>query len=121
MIYEDKILYIQKEDSEIPWLKIFPIKKCKELSDCDEPTREKLFQTMLLIETEMIKFYKPKKINIAMFGNYLPELHIHVMARFKEDSFYPEPMWGKKQRDAKLHLPDFEKFKQILLKRLELL
>lgn len=117
-IYEDNNLYIEIEKSEIPWLKIFPIKKFKELSDCDELTREKLFRAMLLIETEMIKYYKPKKVNIAMFGNYLPQLHIHVMARFENDSYFPEPMWGKKQREGKLDLPDFDKFKQGLLKEL---
>ncbi len=120
-IYENGTLYIQKEDSEIPWLKIFPKIDCKELSDCDEKTRGKLFDTMLLIETEMIKFYKPKKVNIAIFGNYLPKLHIHVMARFEEDSYFPEPMWGKKQREGKLNLPDFEEFKQKLSKQLSLL
>ena len=119
-IYENDILYIEKEKSEIPWLKIFSKADCKELSDCDTETRKKLLEVMLLIETEMIKFYKPKKINIAMFGNYLPKLHIHVMARFENDSYFPEPMWGKKQRDSKLDLPDFEEFKQILLKQLSL-
>jgi diadenosine tetraphosphate (Ap4A) HIT family hydrolase len=117
-IYEDSFLYVEVEDAEIPWLKIFPQKKFKELSDCDELTRKKLFEVMLLIETQMIKYYKPKKVNIAMFGNYLPHLHVHVMARFEDDSYFPEPMWGKKQRDAKLDLPDFEKFKQDLLEEL---
>ena len=117
-IYEDNNLYIEIEKSEIPWLKIFPIKKFKELSDCDEVTREKLFRAMLLIEIEMIKYYKPKKVNTAMFGNYLPQLHIHVMARFENDSYFPEPMWGKKQREAKLNLPNFDKFKQGLLREL---
>ena len=119
-LYENETLYIETEESEIPWLKVFPQKKCKELSQCDETTRTKLFQTMLLIETEMIKYYNPTKINIAMFGNYLPLLHIHVMARFENDSFFPEPMWGKKQRDGKLDLPDFAEFKKILLKQLSL-
>jgi len=109
-IYEDETLFIEVEKSEIPWLKIFPIKKYKELSECDSKTREKLIHTMLLIETQMIKYYKPKKVNIAMFGNYLPHLHIHVMARFEEDSYFPEPMWGQKQRDANLNLPSFETF-----------
>jgi len=121
VIYENTILYIEKEDSQIPWVKIFPRKKYKELSDCDDKTRNMLLQTMLLIEKEMIKYYNPKKINIAMFGNYLPHLHIHVMARFEEDSYYPEPMWGKKQREANLNLPDFEKFKQNLIKKLNCL
>ena len=120
-LYENETLYIEIEESEIPWLKIFPQKKYKELSECDKKTREKLLQTMLLIEEEMIKYYNPTKINIAMFGNYLPVLHIHVMSRFKEDSYFPEPMWGKKQRDSKLNLPEFAEFKKILLKQLSLL
>jgi hypothetical protein len=32
------------------------------------------------------------------------------MARFKEDSFFPEPMWGVKQRESNLKLPPFDEF-----------
>ena len=117
-IYEDEILFIEVEKSEIPWLKIFPVKKYRELSECDRQTREKLLDTMLLIEIQMIKYYNPKKVNIAMFGNYLPHLHIHVMARFEEDSYFPEPMWGKKQRDSNLNLPPLKKFIEDLLQPL---
>jgi len=117
-IFQNKTIFIETENSEIPWLKIFPVKKYKELSECNEETRQLLLDTMLLIETEMIKYYKPEKVNIAMFGNYLPHLHIHVMARFKEDSFFPEPMWGTKQRESNLNLPSFEKFVNIIKKSL---
>jgi diadenosine tetraphosphate (Ap4A) HIT family hydrolase len=58
----------------------------------------------------MLEYYKPTKINIASFGNYLPRVHFHVMARFKEDSFFPEPMWGIKQRESNLKLPPFDEF-----------
>ncbi len=119
-LYQNEYIYIEKEESEIPWLKIFTVEKYKELSECDGITKTVLIETMLLIEKLMISFYNPEKINIAIFGNYLPHLHIHVMARFKNDSFFPEPMWGKKQRDAKLSLPDFDKFSEILLKELKL-
>ncbi len=120
-IYKNNLLYIEIEKSEIPWLKIFPIKRYKELSDCDTQTRVALLDVMLLIETQMIKYYKPKKINIAMFGNYLPHLHCHVMARFEDDSYFPEPMWGKKQREANLNLPPMEKFIEDLLQPLNAL
>ena len=115
MIYQDKQIFIEVEKSEIPWLKIFPVKKYKELSDCDEKTRKRLLDTMLLIETKMIEYYQPKKVNIAMFGNYLPHLHIHVMARFEDDSYFPEPMWGTKQREANLNLPSLDGFIKKLL------
>ena len=117
--FENKTLYIEREDSHIPWIKIFPKKECKELSDCDKNTRDILINAMLTVEKAMIEFYHPKKINIAMFGNYLPKLHIHIMARFEEDSHFPEPMWGKKQRDSNLILPSFEKFKKRLLEKLK--
>lgn len=119
-IYENDNIFVEVEKSEIPWLKIFPLKKYKELSECDTQTREMLLETMLLIETSMIEYYNPKKVNIAMFGNYLPHLHIHVMARFEEDSYFPEPMWGKKQRDGKLDLPSFEEFIITIQKKLQI-
>ncbi len=118
-IYEDSMIYIEIEIAEIPWLKIFPKSDVKELSQCDDKTRKKLFEVTLLIETQMLKYYNPKKINIASFGNYHPHLHIHIMARFEEDSFFPEPVWGKKQREATLNLPDFKQFQLLLLKQLE--
>jgi hypothetical protein len=30
------------------------------------------------------------------------------MACFETDSYFPEPMWGQKQREAQLDLPSFE-------------
>ena len=118
-IYEDSNIYIEIEKSEIPWLKIFTQKEYKELSECDDKTREALFDAMLIIEKEMIKYYKPKKINIAMFGNYLPHMHIHVMARFENDSYFPEPMWGKRQREGNLELPPFDRFEDLVIKSLK--
>jgi len=115
-IYENELLYIEIEKSEIPWLKIFTCKPYKEFSECDEKTRSALINAMLHVEKEMIKYYNPKKVNIAMFGNYLPHLHCHVMARFEQDSYFPEPMWGKKQRETNLDLPSFDGFIESLLK-----
>ena len=66
----------------------------------------------------MLSYFKPEKINIASFGNYVPHVHFHIMARFKEDSYFPEPMWGKKQRDANLNLADFNKFFNLVSQKL---
>ncbi|WP_187647171.1 HIT family protein [Nitrosophilus labii] len=119
MIYENDFIIVEVHESEIPWLKIFAKKKCKEMSECDEETKRHIFKALELIEKEMIKYFKPYKINIASFGNYVPQVHWHIMSRFKEDNYFPEPMWGKKQREAVLNLPDFEKFCKNMEKILE--
>jgi len=120
-LYENSYFYIVKEENTIPWVKIFSQKPYKELSYCDEVTRHAMLETMLVVEKTMIAYYAPTKVNIAIFGNYLPHLHIHVMARFKEDSHFPESMWGLKQREASLNLPDFETFVTLLKEKLDTL
>ena len=110
IIYEDFSLYVQKEESEIPWLKIFTKEPYKELGDVPIGLRKKLWETYDLIEYEMTHFYNPTKINMASFANMLPRVHIHVMARFEDDSYFPQPVWGEKQRDSKLTLPDEKEF-----------
>ncbi len=115
MIYENSYIYIEKEDSTIPWLKIFAKEGCKEMSQCDPKTKEAIWLALDIIERQLIDYYNPIKINIASFGNYHPEVHWHIMARFEDDSHYPEPMWGKRQRDGKDYTEDFD----IFLKRVK--
>ncbi len=110
IIYQHDDFHVEVHESEIPWLKIFTTEKYKELTDAPQALRRTLYEVMECIEDEMRKYYQPEKINIAAFGNYLPHLHIHVMARFKEDAFFPEPMWGVKQRDSDLSLPQSDVF-----------
>ena len=110
IIYKHDDFYIEVHESEIPWLKIFTTEPYKELTDAPKSLRKHLYEVMETIEEEMREYYKPEKINIAAWGNYLPHLHIHVMARFKEDSYFPEPMWGKRQRESELRLPDAQEF-----------
>ena len=110
LIYEDNEIYIEKEESEIPWLKIFTKQPYKELSDVPKELRTKLWKTYDIIEYEMIHYYNPKKINMASFANMLPRVHIHVMARFENDSYFPNPMWGEKKREGDVKLADEKEF-----------
>lgn len=119
IIYENTNFYIEKEQSEIPWLKIFTKHPYKELTDIPKSLRLELFEIYYIVEEEMKKYYKPHKINMASFANMLPRVHIHVMARYKEDSYFPNPMWGEKMRDAKLDLPSEKLFYKQLLDRLK--
>ena len=118
-LYEDENFFIESEKSEIPWLKIFTQVEYKELSELPKPLRLKLFELYDIVELEMLSYFKPHKINMASFANMLPRVHLHVMARYQEDSHFPNPMWGEKQREAKLELPSFELFYEQLQKKLE--
>ena len=121
-MFENELIRVEIEESEVPWLKIFTQLKRREFSECTIGEKSAIFEALDIIEKEMLSYYQPAKINIASFGNYVPLVHWHIMARFSEDSFFPEPMWGSKQRKGSLSLPSFEQFcKQVNVKLAELL
>jgi diadenosine tetraphosphate (Ap4A) HIT family hydrolase len=117
IVWENETLRVEKEESEIPWLKLFTKVPYREMSEVPDETKREIYTLLDLIEKEMISYYHPDKINIASFGNYMPHVHWHIMARFKKDSYFPEPMWGKKQRNSTLELPSFEEFLEQLIRK----
>lgn len=119
MIYSDEFIYIEVEPNALPWVKIFTKGEFKEISHCDDNSRKRLFDAALECEKAMIEFYNPDKINWASFANYLPKVHIHIQARFRDDEFFPESLWGKKQRDSVIRDIKIDEFSKFLNSRLE--
>ena len=119
ILYSNQLIRVEVEESQIPWLKIFSQQPVKEFSYCNAATKQQIWQALDIMETAMLSYFNCDKINIASFGNYLPHVHFHIMARFKNDNFFPEPMWGKQQRDNQLLLPDFHVFYAKLAKTLK--
>lgn len=110
IIYQNSLIKIETEPFEIPWLKIFTIEPLKEFSYCSKELQLEILRVLNIIEKEMLEYFQPDKINIASFGNYVPHVHFHIQARFKEDSYFPEPTWGQKQRESDLNIKDFNQF-----------
>jgi diadenosine tetraphosphate (Ap4A) HIT family hydrolase len=119
IVYENKLLRVEIEENEIPWLKVFTQEAYKEFSQTPMEVKLEIFRVLDIIEKEMLSFFKPKKINIASFGNYVPHVHWHIMARFEEDAYFPEPMWGKKQREGTYRIEDFDTFIKNIKKSLK--
>jgi len=119
VLYENDIVRIEIENHEIPWLKVFTQENIKEFSHCDTKTKNEIWRCLESIEKEMLDYFTPDKINIASFGNYVPHVHFHIQARFKDDSYFPEPTWGIKQREANLNLKDFNKFYELVVLKLK--
>jgi diadenosine tetraphosphate (Ap4A) HIT family hydrolase len=40
------------------------------------------------------------KLNIAALGNAMPQLHVHIIARFRHDPAWPNPVWNVVPRRA---------------------
>lgn len=79
-----------------PWVILIP--KRPDLSEITELLpieRSSLMEEIALISGMMQRVYAPDKMNIAALGNVVPQLHIHVIARYATDQAWPNPVWGQ--------------------------
>lgn len=117
-IWSNSNFFILQHSSKLPWVKLFSKKKYKEISELPKDLKIQMYDLLGVIEQTMIEYYKPDKINIASFGNILPHLHWHIIARFRDDPYFPKTTWEEPVREYNLQLPDFKEFEGVLRKKL---
>lgn len=89
------------DDARFPWLILVPrIAGARELIDLDERDQHALLGEINLVGRALETMFKPDKLNVAALGNVVPQLHIHVIARFSADAAWPQPVWGRGERVA---------------------
>lgn len=84
-----------KSDRTWPWLYLVPrrdgIREMHELTAADQM---QLITEMGMAQQALQTLYAPDKINTAALGNMVPQLHIHIFARYKTDAAWPKPVWA---------------------------
>lgn len=66
-----------------------------EQSDLNENNSIAVFKAIVAIEKTIRRIYSPDKINLASLGNVVPHLHWHIIPRYKNDTNFPNPIWGE--------------------------
>lgn len=85
------------DDSRFPWLVLVPcLSNIQEIYQLDLEQQHILVEEISLVSKILQSYVNADKINIAAFGNIVPQLHIHVIARFKTDLAWPDPVIGLK-------------------------
>lgn len=78
-----------------PWLILVPQQEnLKEIIDLSSTNQHQLMDEISLVSKHMQAIFSPEKLNIAALGNMVSQLHIHVIARNKNDKAWPNPVWG---------------------------
>lgn len=83
-------------DANYPWLILVPDRdQITEIFQLDWDDQIHLMRESSHVARVMMKVYKPDKLNIAALGNVVPQLHLHHIARYRDDPAWPAPVWGR--------------------------
>lgn len=87
-----------KSDKTLPWLYLVPRREnIREIYDLTSADQQQLIREIAQASRALAVLYKADKINTAALGNMVPQLHVHVFARFKSDYAWPRPVWAVQQ------------------------
>ena len=82
-------------DQTYPWLILVPARTgLRELHELASQDRMTAMEEITRASRALEGLHRPDKINIGAIGNMVPQLHIHIVARFKTDPAWPSPPWG---------------------------
>jgi len=83
------------DDSNYPWFILVPMREqITEIHQLTENDQQQLLKESMNFSRCLEDVFQPDKLNIAALGNVVPQLHIHHIARYKNDPCWPAPVWG---------------------------
>ena len=87
------------DNSKFPWIILIPKrKKITDISELNKKDRSLLMDEIVYCSNLMKKIFKTSKLNVEKIGNIVPQLHIHIIARKKNDTTWPLSVWVTKSK-----------------------
>lgn len=86
---------LRMNEATYPWLILVPrLTDTQEIVDLSAADRMRLMDEIAWASQALKDLRRPDKINVGALGNLVPQLHVHVLGRFKDDPAWPKPVWG---------------------------
>jgi diadenosine tetraphosphate (Ap4A) HIT family hydrolase len=85
------------DNQHFPWIILIPKRKgITDITELNSKDQILLMKEIVYVSKLMKKVFKTKKFNVEKIGNIVPQLHIHIIARYKNDLTWPLSVWVKK-------------------------
>ena len=82
------------DNAKFPWIILIPKRKnITDISELNSKDQMLLMKEIVHCSKLMKKIFRTKKLNVEKIGNIVPQLHIHIIARFIKDSSWPLSVW----------------------------
>ena len=82
------------DNLKFPWLILIPRRKnITDMSELNSKDQILLMKEIIYVSKIVKKLFKTSKLNVEKIGNIVSQLHIHIIARNKNDSSWPLSVW----------------------------
>ncbi|MEX2468292.1 MAG: HIT family protein [Pseudohongiellaceae bacterium] len=83
-------------NSDFPWCILVPRRAgIREIHELAEDDQQQLMRESSALSKAMLALFGGDKMNVAVLGNVVPQLHLHHIVRRSADKAWPDPVWGR--------------------------
>ena len=88
-------------NSLLPWCILVPRRAdVTEIHMLSEADQHQLIAESSALSRFMLEEFAGDKMNVAVLGNTVPQLHLHHVVRYQNDPAWPGPVWGRLESTA---------------------
>ena len=88
------------DNAKFPWIILVPQREgITDITNLNSKDQMLLMKEIVKCSRVMKKTFKTSKLNVEKIGNIVPQLHIHIIARKRNDSTWPLSVWVTKAKN----------------------
>ena len=95
LLERDEVSFLLHQNAEVFWFILVPHTQETEFYKLDLAIQQQLLGLMNRLSAFIQSSFKVDKLNLAMIGNVVSQMHIHVIGRSLNDAYWPDVVWGR--------------------------
>lgn len=82
-------------NASVGWLILVPETRAIDWHQLDDAEHARVSAQIRRLTAFAFVYFEGHKMNVATLGNQVAQMHIHVIARRRDDPCWPRPVWGQ--------------------------
>jgi diadenosine tetraphosphate (Ap4A) HIT family hydrolase len=88
-------ILLERQHGQFPWLIMVPKRTgCRDLTDLPDMDYLPVMEEIRTVHDALRALTGADRMDVAVCGGRISQLHIHVIARLKRDAVWPDPVFG---------------------------
>jgi len=88
------------DNALVPWFILVPETDKTEFYQLDTELQQRVLDGINRVSVWLEENFEVDKLNVAMIGNKVPQMHIHIIGRRKDDYCWPGVVWTSPEKKA---------------------
>jgi len=88
------------DNALVPWFILVPETDKTEFYQLDTELQQRVLDGINRVSVWVEENFEVDKLNVAMIGNKVPQMHIHIIGRRKDDYCWPGVVWTSPEKKA---------------------